>query len=562
MPLNSYEFMLVFLPLVFIGYCLVQRYGSRRLALGWLLFASVGFYAVSGVGGVLLVTLSVTWDYVAARLFIATPPNQPRLRRTIIQVAISVDILCLCYFKYLNFMVDTVNTLFSSHVTHSSVYLPLGLSFLTFQKIGFLTDLRSGQIKEPRLFDFALFCLFFPRAVAGPIIRYNDFTHQLQGSNTNISFADLAVGFCLVAIGLFKETVIASIAGQFVPGAFEPFIPNEQISFTTSWIGALAYTFQIYFEFSGYSDMALGIARLFGIRLPTNFNSPLKSNSLVEFWSRWHITLTRFLTWQIYIPMVRYLTRVRISAGKSALRGANSSLSAVTVLIWLPTLFTMTLSGLWHGAGWNYVLWGAMHGVCLSINQTWRLVRSRIFINDTAYKRVMAPIGRVLTLATVIVALVVFRSDSMYSAVTILRGMLGLNGLLPSVGQWLISQSIPPNITALMFTAYWYPCVCLGLFFLLVTMTPNSLELLSRLHPALDFPPDGRDAAPAPESSNVGASRFARWKERVTAAQDFVSPCRSPGTASMHIAVILYAIFFVLGVSAIERSGPFIYGQF
>lgn len=554
--------MLVFLPVVFIGYCLVQRYGSRRLALGWLLFASVAFYSASGVGGVLLVSFSVLLDYMAARLFIATPLRQRRLRRAIIQVAISVDILCLCYFKYLNFVVDTVNAIFFSHVSHSSAYLPLGLSFLTFQKIGFLTDLRSGQIKEPRLFDFALFCLFFPRAVAGPIIRYKDFTNQLIGTDTTIKYADLAVGFCLVAVGLFKETVIASIAGQFVPSAFEPFIPNEQISFATSWIGALAYTFQIYFEFSGYSDIALGAARLFGIRLPINFNSPFKSNSLVEFWSRWHITLTRFLTWQIYIPLVRYLTGVRISAGKSVLRGASSNASAVTVLIWVPTVFTMTLSGLWHGAGWNYILWGATHGVCLSINQSWRLVRSRIFPDDAFYRTMMAPIGRGLTLMTVIVALVMFRSDSMNSAVTILRGMLSLNGLLPVSIQWLISHNASVNVTNLVFGAYWYPCMCLGLFFLLVIVAPNSLELLSRLHPALDFPPDGRDASPASESANVGTSRVARWKERVTAGQEFVSLGRGSGAASMHIAVILYAIFFVLGVSAIERSGPFIYGQF
>ena len=562
MPLNSYEFMLAFLPIAFIGYSLLHRYSSHRASLVWLLMTSVCFYMASGIPGLMLTMLSIGWDYVAARAFLSLPPERTRARKVIIYAAISADILFLCYFKYFSSLLAVVTPALFSHLVFSSSYLPLGLSFLTFQKIGFLSDLHSGQIKEVRLFDFVLFGLFFPKAMAGPIIRYNEFTPQLRDSRQSSRYTDMAVGTCLLAIGLFKETVMASVAEQFVSPAFAPSFPQDQIDFLPAWFGALGYTFQIYFEFSGYSDMALGAARLFGIQLPMNFNSPLKSSSLVEFWSRWHITLTRFLTWQLYIPIVRYLTRMRINAGYSVLKGAKSGISAIAVLIGVPTLFTMTLSGLWHGSGWPYILWGFVHGFCLSINQGWRMLKGRLFPNGSAYKRSSVAVGRILTMMTVIVAMVVFRADNLSSALAVLKGMAGLNGFVPEYVRILMRNDDNSNWGYIIFDSSWYACVCLTVMVLVTTLAPNSLELLRPLHPALDFPPES-DGVKGSNFESVSArtspgSYKNKW-ERIFPPIFSTSRNRIPITLP---AAVLYAAFIVLGLSAIERAGVFIYGQF
>lgn len=560
MPLDSYEFMLAFLPIAFVGHRIACRYGSHHASLGWLLFMSGCFYVASGITGFMLTALSIGWDYVAARAFLSLSPDRSRARKTIICAAISADILFLCYFKYFNSLFSMATPALSSHLVSSSPYLPLGLSFLTFQKIGLLSDLHSGQIKNVRFLDFVLFGLFFPKTIAGPIIRYNGFISQLGDSKRNLNYTDTVVGVCLLAIGLFKGTVMASVAGQFVDQAFDPRFPKDPIDFFPAWFGALGFTFQIYFEFSGYSDMALGTARLFGIQLPMNFNSPLKSRSLVEFWSRWHISLTRFLTWQIYIPMVRYFTRMRINSGRSVLRGASSSLPAIAILIGIPTVFTMTISGLWHGSGYTYVLWGFMHGVCLSVNQGWRLMKIRLFPNGFAGKQLFTLLGRILTVIIVIASMVVFRADTLSSALAILKGMTGLNGFVPKYMQILMSDNDRSSWEYIVFDSSWYACVCLSSIALITTCAPNSLELLKRLHPALDYPQQSgsdecsnAERTPAQLGSNP---RKDKWK------RIFVSILRLDGVPLTFPAVVLYAIFLVLGISAIERAGVFIYGQF
>lgn len=562
MPLNSYWFVLVFLPITFVGYGLFQRYGSRRACIGWLLFTSVCFYAASGIAGLILITLSIGWDYVAARVFLSLPCDQTRSRKLIIYGAVATDIIFLCYFKYFSFILGVMSPTLASGLISSSPYLPLGLSFLTFQKIGFLTDLQSGQVRNVSLFDFALFGLFFPKAVAGPIVRYNEFTSQFNGSRQTLTYEDAAVGTCLLSIGLFKGTVMASIAAGFVSPAFSPRFPQDPIDFLTAWFGALGYTFQLYFEFSGYSDMALGAARLFGIKLPMNFNSPLKASSLVEFWSRWHITLTRFLTWQIYIPIARYLTRTRVKAGHSVLRGANSRISAVIVLVGVPTVFTLTISGIWHGSTWSYVLWGVIHGVCLSINQGWRTMRGRLLSNELTHKYLMLFVGRVLTMTTVIVAMVVFRAESVSSALAVLRGMAGLNGFIPKYLRILIGEGEHLNLVYILLDSYWYAFICLSLMLLIVTRAPNSLELLRPLRPALDFPPeiDEEERGGAKEAlANNGPGTRRNYMEGVIS---LILKTSGDGMSLTFPAAFLYAAFMVLGLSAIERAGVFIYGQF
>jgi hypothetical protein len=306
----------------------------------------------------------------------------------------------------------------------------------------------------------------------------------------------------------------------------------------------LAYTFQIYFDFSGYSDMAIGIARIFGVVLPMNFNSPLKATSIVEFWSRWHITLTRFLTAYLYTPLVLNLTRRRMAQGKPVLRGRNTRMSAILVLIGVPTLVTMAISGFWHGVGFQFIVWGLLHGVMLTINQAWRTLRPRLWRHQKSHDLIMGPVGFVLTFGAVVVTFVLFRASSVTAAIAILRGMAGLNGVtipyaigsrLGSFGQQLERLGITYDWSSgsqLIASLGW-----LVVLFVIVTALPNSLELLARYRPALDF------QRPEPESDGPRGPRL----------MDLVQSRIGPA---------LVATLAVAGVLGLQRATGFLYWQF
>jgi alginate O-acetyltransferase complex protein AlgI len=440
--------------------------------------------------------------------------------------------------------------------------LPLGISFLTFQKLAFLADVHSGEIAAVSLCDFLLFTLFFPRAIAGPIVHYQEIVPQFARITAQRISTNLAVGVCLFSIGLFKKVVIADGLAPFVSAVFDPpldaSLADPAPGLLAAWASILAYTFQLYFDFSGYSDMALGSARLVGIRLPMNFNSPFKATSVAEFWGRWHITLTRFLTAYIYTPLVLHLTRARLARGKSVLQGKRSTFSALMRLLALPTLVTMTISGLWHGAGWPFVCWGALHGIYLTINQSWRLLRPRFWPAIRSYDRVMQPLGWLLTFIAVVIALAYFRASSVAAASTVLAGMAGLNGVEPHNIQLLerLGGTLPAS--RLLPRAFEWIFVLL----LLVTRLPNSLELLRRFQPALDSPPGQEpaattDVAPSAlrEAPGAGPSR-ARQTLR-----GLLCP-RSPEMSLTWRAALFIALLTVLGLLGLQRGGAFLYGQF
>jgi hypothetical protein len=328
-------------------------------------------------------------------------------------------------------------------------------------------------------------------------------------------------------------------------------LQGEPVTLVAAWIGALAYTFQIYFDFSGYSDMALGIARIFGVVLPMNFNSPLKASSIVEFWSRWHITLTRFLTTHVYTPMVLGLTRRRMARGLPVLRGRNTRLSAIVVLIGLPTVFTMTLSGFWHGVGFQFIVWGLLHGLMLTVNQAWRTVRPRFWRHQASYDRVMGPVGFVLTFGAVVVTFVFFRASSVPTAMAILRGMAGLNGVtvphaigarLGAFGQWLEQSGVTYDWSS--GSQFIAGLAWLAVLFVVVTLMPNSLELLSPHRPALDFQGSPSEAAPA---------------RGVRAA---VARLRPTDLVQSRFGPAFVATLAVAGVLGLHRVSAFLYWQF
>src|SRR5882672_11280574 len=364
MLFNSYEFIFAFLPLVAAGFFLLGGV-SRTLALRWLILASLFFYAWWRPCNVLLIAPSILVNFVLARtLQRLGRADKRRTSMAVLILGIAFNIAFLGYFKYTNFVGGAINDAFGTHWVLTEIILPLGISFITFQKIAFLIDLHAGRIESFTLQDYCLFVLFFPQLIAGPIVHYREMMPQFQSVPCRFDKENVAVGLTLFLFGLFKKAVLADSIAPHVSLIYEHAAAGGGTSFFMAWMAAVGFTLQVYFDFSGYSDMALGLARLFGIRLPLNFDSPLKAKSIIDFWLRWHVTLTRFLTAYIYSPLAMWLTRRRAAKGLP-LRGPNTSAATFLQLLAGPTLLTMFVSGVWHGAGFMFVLWGLVHGAYL-----------------------------------------------------------------------------------------------------------------------------------------------------------------------------------------------------
>jgi alginate O-acetyltransferase complex protein AlgI len=565
MQFNSYEFIFAFLPATVAGFWLLVRLAGPAAARGWLIAASIAFYAYGSLQTLAAITPLILLNFFAAAVILRTPLSSERMRLRVFSSAVTVNVLFLGYFKYKNFFLDTANAAFATHFEAVRVMLPLGISFLTFQMIAFLADVNSGQVKSIRIVDYLVFALFFPRTIAGPIIHYGEVAPQLTDVKTRSYASDIAVGVCLFSIGLFKKAVVADGVAQFVPRAFDAptwntFLSGRPPTLLIAWGSVLAYAFQLYFDFSGYSDMALGAARMVGVRLPMNFNSPYKAHSIVEFWGRWHITLTRFLTTYIYTPLAMSLTRARSSKGKAVLHGKRSSLHAIWSLVAVPTLITMTISGLWHGAGWQFIVWGVLHGIYLTINQTWRLLHTRFWPGLAANQRVMQPLGFVLTFGAVVIALVFFRASSIGSALSIIAGMIGLNGILPHDVQLL--RGVGAGFDWMNLSQLIEPFKWIIVLLLATTWLPNSLELLRRFQPALDFPQEQWEVprqSTQQQASLEGATEV-RGKLRAAAAR--IRQLCNEGIALSRVTAIVVAVLCVLGIMALGHGGAFLYWQF
>ena len=531
---TSYSFVFLFLPLTIAGYWLLLRLTRARVAVGWLVACSIVFYACASLRSLAVVLPSILLDFAIARRFLSIPPSRARERALLIGCGVAANVLFLAYFKYHNFFLSSIQT---------TSALPLGISFLTFQKIAFLCDVFSGKTQEVTFIDYLLFTSFFPRTVAGPIVHYREIIPQLRGVRLESMTSDIAVGFCLFSIGLFKKCVISDGISSLVGRAFNLHGGGGPAPLVDAWIGVLAYTFQLYFDFSGYSDMALGSARMVGIRLPMNFNSPLKATSMVDFWARWHITLTRFLTWYIYIPLVRRLTRARAALEQPLLRGQNSTPAAMLSLIAIPTGITMLISGIWHGVGWQFVVWGLLHGVYLAINQAWKLWRPRFWADQKSYERVMRPVGFALTFGAVLLGMVFFRASSVDQALSIVAGMLGLHGVAPYTFEMLGQLGYQFDWTVMR--PPWDALKWIALVSGIVMLCPNSLELMRRFHPALDFPTASEEKRTAPDTLWTRAMRLGRV-----------------GLPFDGVTAVVVGALFTLGAMAMGRASVFLYGAF
>jgi D-alanyl-lipoteichoic acid acyltransferase DltB (MBOAT superfamily) len=409
MLFNSVEFLFGFLPLCVLVYFCFGHRGSFSIAIAWLAFSSLAFYAWWNPGYLLLLLASIGFNYGVGRV-LGRHPVATQTDRVILVSGIGANLLLLAYYKYAGFFVANLNSVVSGEYSIPEIVLPLGISFFTFTQIAYLVDAYRKEVREFSFLNYLLFVTFFPHLIAGPVLHHAEIMPQFRDHRIfRLNSANIAVGFSIFFVGLFKKLLIADSAAKYATPVFLAAQSGEVISGWAAWGGALAYTFQIYFDFSGYSDMAIGLARIFGVRFPGNFYSPYKATSIIDFWRRWHMTLSRFLRDYLYIPLggsycPRYRARMNLA-------------------------ITMLLGGFWHGAGWTFVIWGGLHGSYLIVNHYWRdICASTASRKSYAWSRMMSILGGGLTFLCVVVAWVFFRADSVPAALAILKGMAGLNG--------------------------------------------------------------------------------------------------------------------------------------
>jgi alginate O-acetyltransferase complex protein AlgI len=400
MLFNSYEFIFLFLPVVFFGFFRIAR-SSHRLAALWLAAASLFFYGWWNPKFVLLLLASICFNY-AFGYAIGHARNTPRAK-LLLAVAVVANLALLVLFKYTNFFIATVNSVTGNTLPVLDIVLPLGISFYTFIQIAFLVDNYRGIAREYNFIHYMLFVSYFPHLIAGPVLHHKQMMPQFGDPATySKNLENIAAGLTIFTIGLAKKVLLADSFAEYATPVFNVAGSGAHPQVFAAWTGALAYTLQLYFDFSGYSDMAIGLSRLFGVHLPINFDSPYKARNIIDFWRRWHMTLSQFLRDYLYVPL-----------------GGNRH---GRFRRYINLLVTMLLGGLWHGANWTFVVWGGMHGIYLVINHAWqRLMQKLGFAGAPTWWGAL--LGTGLTFLAVVVAWVVFRANSLHAATIMLNNM-------------------------------------------------------------------------------------------------------------------------------------------
>lgn len=405
MLFNSYIFIFAFLPVVWLAHAATRRF-LPGLGNAVLVLSSLGFYAWWDLRFLPLMVLSIAVNFVLGRRIAdAAGRGAHGAAKAWMIFGIACNLSVLGFFKYADFFLENLAAVSGGGLTPLGVILPIGISFFTFQQIAYLVDVRQGRSDRYSLVNYALFVSFFPQLIAGPIVHHREMMPQFF-TGRGPRARDVALGLTVFIAGLFKKVVLADNLAPFASPVFAVADLGGDVASVEAWGAALAYTFQIYFDFSGYSDMAIGLALLFGIRLPINFNSPYKAGSIIEFWRRWHMTLSQFLRDYLYIPL-----------------GGNRKGPARRHV----NLFaTMLLGGLWHGAGWGFVIWGALHGSYLIVNHMLRGLTSGV--PPGVARHVLGVAGWALTFVAVVFAWVFFRATTLDGALEIAGAMLGIGG--------------------------------------------------------------------------------------------------------------------------------------
>jgi alginate O-acetyltransferase complex protein AlgI len=523
MLFNSYSFIFLFLPITFFGMLWLGKHNQRLAAL-WLFLASFFFYAAWDTRFALLLLCSITFNYGAGYWIIKHKfSGRNNLAKKVLLLAILTDLCLLGYFKYANFFIESVNAILGNNTSTLVIILPLGVSFFTFTQIAYIVDAYRGITRELNFINYLLFVTWFPHLIAGPVIHHKQIMPQFTLTHTfRINHEHVAVGLTIFILGLAKKVLLADNLSDYANPVFTAASEGHTLMLIEAWIGALAYTLQLYFDFSGYSDMAIGLSLMFNVRLPLNFNSPYKATSIIEFWRRWHMTLSTFLREYLYIPM-----------------GGNRK---GTVRRYGNLMATMLLGGLWHGAGWSFVVWGGLHGFYLMVNHSWRELKSKLGWHKTSQLESLA--GGALTFLAVVAAWVVFRADSFTTATEILKSMAGMRGISLSASlESLFDPDVARNFNITFMGLFpnieikknAIRTIAVGL--LIIWLFPNVREIMHKFKPTWD------DFNTINTDSQLLNKSWLSWKP-----------------SSFH-AIVIAAIFYYSFVS-LTKVSEFLYFQF
>lgn len=480
MLFNSFIFVAGFLPLTLLLFFIAGRWGRKPAGLV-LTAMSLGFYAWWRLDHLPLLLFSIIFNcWMGGLIQRARADGMASRVQGLLTIGLIVDVGLLAWFKYVDFIVANVNALAGTDIPLPQIALPLAISFFTFQKIAYLIDSARGEARRMGYRDFFLFAAFFPQLIAGPIVHYKELAPQLASRwFGRISGRNIMIGLVIFSIGLFKKTVIADTLVQYADPLFAAAGRGERIDLLAGWLAALCYSFQLYFDFSGYSDMAIGLARLFGVQLPLNFHSPLRAASVADYWRRWHMTLQRFIVAYIFQPVSLPLSRM------AAVRGLGTW-GSFALGVAVPSFVTFVVVGIWHGAGWTFVLFGVMHALYIVTNEIWRertkqkrrrLKKQGVVMADPGPASRVA--AHAVTLVCIMVANVLFRAPSVEVATDIWAGMAGLNGLGGAV----------PGLGASMLAA-------LAVAGALVFLAPNTQQIMRDFQPAWNWQ-EWRSESPA-----------------------------------------------------------------
>ena len=506
MAFHTYQFVFGVLPACYLGFVLAHRIGGWVAAYHFLAVASLAYYAQFSYVLVTILIASVTANYVAGELLMMLAGNRRRAGQVLLG-AIVANLAALAYFKYTNFLIDIANTVTGSGFQCLDLIIPVGVSFFTFVQIGYLIEAYNGQVERPGFGRYVLFATFLPCVTAGPLVLQREMLEQMkERDEPAFDVLRLATGITLFGIGLFKKVVLSDAIAPYGNAVFDGVAAGQSPDALIAWIGSLCYALQLYFDFSGYSDMALGIGCIFGLKLPLNFDSPFKATSISDFWRRWHMTMTRFFTTYIYTPLAVRGMRKALTERHGRLRRLFETTAG-------PAIATFFIAGIWHGAGWTFVIYGLIHGIAIAINLAWREYECGEF---------SPPVAWAMTMAVVVSGLVVFRAPDLATAGTMLAQMWGAGLIWPADGSAVALQ------IDLKQSMSWI--VVLGAIVLLL---PNSQQILHQVWPSSDSKPKFIEAQ----------AGLVTWQP----------------TISRSIAV---ACIWCVAVTSIGASSTFLYYQF
>ena len=538
MLFNSYVFLYAFLPIALVGYFLLARAGRVPAAL-WLVAMSFIFYGWWNPAYVPLLAISMGGNYLLSLLIGATE-RRPRVQNWVLAFGVAANLGALCYYKYLAWLIGLLDAAAGTRFNVSDIVLPLGISFFTFTQLGYLIDCKQGVAKDRGLLNYMVFVTFFPHLIAGPILHNGEMMPQFAAPATyRFSAENLSVGIGIFVIGLLKKCLLADPIGAVVPGSYAHV---ADLPLFAAWHVALSYSLQLYFDFSGYSDMAVGLARMFNLRFPLNFNSPYKAASVIDYWQRWHMTLTRYLMAYLYNPVALGIARRRMARGLGMSRAVYKTPGGFGQLVLVPIFVTMTVAGIWHGAGAQFLVFGLLHAIYLSVNHAWRILGPRHV--HGASPKLSTHVGSVLlTYLCVLVGSVFFRAPSVPGALSMLAGMIGLHGIGPAfpVPWWWVPHAGALGaalqahgvIEAVPWQASVHALEAIGSLvglYVIVWFLPNAQQIFV-------------DTAPVLDAVEPGPIAWLRWR----------------GTLPWAIA---FGCASALGLVSAGGTGEFLYFQF